>query len=164
MNLEKITSGEELVSLFPDKFNSNMDEIDSAVGDNTSDISALDTRLTTAEGDIDALEASLATGVTRVDVSNTYASVVNWYSVIGKFVVGVIQVTPNQTINNSAGEFSGGLPYPPYVDISLALHSHNTVEQKIQYAVLRANGQIGAYGAYTANVPVRATYVYRMLN
>lgn len=97
MNLEKITSGDELVSLFPDKFNSNMDEIDAAVGDNTSDISALDTRMTKAEGDIDAAQEDIS----AIKLSLTHITDNGW-SVI-KYSDGTFEATASLNLNYEAG-------------------------------------------------------------
>ena len=123
-------------------------------------IKALDTRLTTAEGDISSLNQSFAQSYTVKTVTGTYGTMVNRYVVIGKLVIGQVDVTPNQAINNSVGDYSNITDAPPAITTTCTVHFEDGTEQKTQYVVMRPTRTWSAYGAYTANWTVSGVYCY----
>ena len=109
LNLTTISSANETIGThFPSAYNANMETIDAAVGDNTSDISALDTRLTTAEGEIDTAQgdiSSLNSRATRVDLTVTAGTNVtlgtNKACIVDGFIYLSVKGKANAAITNA---------------------------------------------------------------
>lgn len=128
---------------------------------------ALKGRMDTAEGEIDAaqedisaLNQSFAQSYTVKTATNAYGTMVNRYVVIGKLVIGQVDVTPSQAISSSVGEFDNITDAPPAIMTTCTVHFINNTEQKTQYVVMRPNRSWSAYGAYTANQTVSGVYCY----
>lgn len=131
--------------------------------DNVIVLNALKTlkgRMDTAEGDIDALEALFSQSYSTKTGTTAYGSMTNRYVKIGKLIIGQIEVTPNQAITSSIGDFASMTPYPPSVATTCTVHSATTSEKKTQFIRLGTNGSFGAYGEYTANLLVSGVYCY----
>lgn len=123
-------------------------------------VKSLKGRMDTAEGDIDALEALFSQSYSTKTGTTAYGSMTNRYVKIGKLIIGQIEVTPNQAITSSIGDFASMTPYPPSVATTCTVHSATTSEKKTQFIRLGTNGSFGAYGEYTANLLVSGVYCY----
>lgn len=113
-----------------------------------------------AQSDISALNQGFAQSYTVKTVTNSYGTMVNRYVVIGKLVIGQVDVTASQAIGTSVGDFASATDAPPAVITTCTVHLHEGTEQKTQYVVMRPSGTWAAYGAYTANSTVSGVYCY----
>lgn len=110
--------------------------------------------------DITALNTALTQSYTSVTKTNAYGSMTNRYVKIGKLVVGQVDVTPNQTISTSVGDYANVTDAPPAIMTTCTVHLFSNTEQKTQYVVMRPNRTWSAFGAYTANQTVSGVYCY----